>query len=272
MALGAGTPVGPYDVIGVLGAGATGTVYRARDRRLGREVALKMLNREHGDPGSQRRRTLHEARAASSLNHPNICQIYDVGEVDDTAWIAMEFVEGEPLQEAIPAHGLPAATVVKLALPLAEALAHAHERGVLHRDQKPANVALTRDGRPKVLDFGLAASLPGKVAAAVTRTSASIETDEGVSGTVPYMAPEILVGGAADERSDLWSLGVTLYEMATGERPFRGQPRTAVGRRRKVDLFLSDTTDADVPAHQRRWRRQHRVPAVAVGDRERADV
>ncbi len=229
MPLGAGTSVGPYDVLGVLGAGAMGTVYRARDRRLGREVALKMLHGEDDDPDARRRRILHEARAASSLNHPNICQIYDVGEVDDTAWIAMEFVEGEPLQAAIPAHGLPAATVVKLAVQLSEALAHAHERGVLHRDLKTANVALTRDGRPKVLDFGLAASLPGKVAAAVTRTSASIASDEGVSGTVPYMAPEILVGGAADERSDLWSLGVTLYEMATGERPFRGQTQFEVG-------------------------------------------
>ncbi len=215
--------MGPYDVLGVLGTGAMGTVYRARDRRLDREVALKILHLDAGDPDSRRRRILHEARAASSLNHPNICHIYDVGEADDTAWIAMEYVEGEPLQAAVPGRGLPAATVVKLGVQLSEALAHAHERGVLHRDLKTANVVLSRDGRPKILDFGLAIPLPGKVAAAVTRTSETIESGDGMSGTVPYMAPEILRGGAPDERSDLWSLGVMLYEMAAGERPFRGQ-------------------------------------------------
>jgi len=243
MPLAPGTSVGPYEVLGVLGAGAMGTVYRARDRRLGREVALKLLHLDDGDPESRRRRILHEARAASALNHPNICQIYDVGEVNDTAWIAMELVEGEPLQAAIPPHGLPAATVVKLAVQLAEALAHAHERGVLHRDLKTANVALTRDGRPKVLDFGLAVLLPAKVAAAVTRTGATIETGEGLSGTVPYMAPEILGGGAADERSDLWSLGVTLYEMAAGERPFRGQTQF------QVAAAILEQEPPPLPAH-----------------------
>src|SRR4249920_474287 len=158
MPIGPGSSTGPYDVLSVLGAGGMGTVYLARDRRLGRDVALKVLHFDDRDAESQRRRILHEARAASALNHPNICQIYDVGEADGAAWIAMEYVEGQPLQVAIPEHGLPAATVIRLGVQIAGALAHAHERGVLHRDLKTANAVLSGDGRPKILDFGLAAS------------------------------------------------------------------------------------------------------------------
>jgi Tol biopolymer transport system component/tRNA A-37 threonylcarbamoyl transferase component Bud32 len=243
MPLGPGSSAGPYEVLSVLGAGAMGTVYRARDRRLGREVALKVLHLDDRDAESRRRRILHEARAASSLNHPNICQIYDVGEATEIAWIAMEYIEGQSLQDEVPERGLPTATVIKLGVQLAEALAHAHERGVLHRDLKTANVVLTRDGRPKILDFGLAVPLPGKVAAAVTRTGVTIDSAEGVSGTVPYMAPEILRGGAADERSDLWSLGVMLYEMAAGERPFRGQTQFHVA------AAILEQEPAPLPAH-----------------------
>jgi eukaryotic-like serine/threonine-protein kinase len=222
MPLAPGSSAGPYEVLEVLGAGAMGTVYRARDRRLGRDVALKVLHLDHRNLESQRRRVLHEARAVSALNHPNICHIYDVGEADGAAWIAMEYVEGQTLQAAVAERGLPPPTVIRIGTQLAAALAHAHECGVLHRDLKTTNVVLTRDGRPKVLDFGLAVPVPGKVAGAVTQTGATLES-EAAAGTVPYMAPELLAGGSADERSDLWALGVVLYEMVAGERPFRGQ-------------------------------------------------
>ena len=243
MPLGPGMSAGPYDVLSVLGAGGMGSVYLARDRRLGRQVALKVLHVDDRDHESRRRRILHEARAASSLNHPNICQIFDIGEGDDAAWIAMEYVEGQPLSVALPAHGLPPSTVIALGIQLAGALAHAHERGVLHRDLKTANVVVTPDGRAKILDFGLALPVPSRLAAADTQTGITIDPAVRASGTVPYMAPEILRGGAADERSDLWSLGVMLYEIATGTRPFRGDTQFHIA------AGILEQPPAPLPAH-----------------------
>jgi serine/threonine protein kinase len=156
-----GQAAGPYTVLSIIGAGGMGTVYLARDERLGRQIALKILKATTaGDAEQNRRRLVREAQAASSLNHPNICHIYDVGDADGQPWIAMEYVEGRTLQAIIPRDGLPPRTVARMGAQLADALAHAHERGLMHRDLKSANVVCDRESRPKILDFGLAAPLP----------------------------------------------------------------------------------------------------------------
>ena len=202
-----------------------GTVYLARDSRLGRQVALKFIatDRAAGSAGDARQRLLREARAASVLNHPSICQVYDVGGEGREAWIAMEYVEGASLASVIRTRGpLPAAEVMALGRQIAEALAHAHHRGVLHRDLKGANIVCDRDGRPKILDFGIARQLVQHIADEVTRASVT-GTGAAIEGTLPYMAPEAIRGEPQDERSDLWSLGVVLYEMCTGQLPFQGR-------------------------------------------------
>ena len=199
-----------------------GVVYRAFDEKLQRTVAIKLVGRDSGSTPSDRTRLIEEARAASGLNHPHICTVYETGEIDGQPFIAMEFVEGRPLSEQIPADGLPLAAVVRYGTQIADALAHAHSRGVVHRDLKTANVVVTGDGRAKVLDFGLARRIPTDIATTVTRSSDAVATP-GLIGTLSYMAPEVLAGDAADERSDLWALGVVLYEMAAGELPFKGR-------------------------------------------------
>jgi eukaryotic-like serine/threonine-protein kinase len=216
----AGTMIGPYEILSPLGAGGMGQVFRARDRRLRRDVALKFLL-ERSDPTSSSR-LLSEARAASALNHPNICQIYDVGESDHGPWIAMEFVPGGRLDTSIPAAGIPYEIVVRLGIEIASALDHAHERGIIHRDLKPANCVLTTESSIKVLDFGLATSRRPVDSPEFTQTASETREGERFAGTLPYLAPEVLRGEAANERSDLWAFGVLLHEMATGSRPFTG--------------------------------------------------
>lgn len=217
--------VGPYEVLSTLGQGGMGTVYLARDSRLGRRVALKFLSTSSDDAPANpeaRTRLLREARAASVLNHPGVCQIYDVGGDAGDAWIAMEYVEGDSLSARLRARGpLPPADVASLGRQIAEALAHAHHRGVLHRDLKGANIVCDRDGRPKILDFGIARQIVDDIADHVTRTSAALAA--GVEGTLAYMAPEAIRGEPQDERSDLWSLGVVLHELLTGTLPFQGR-------------------------------------------------
>jgi serine/threonine protein kinase/tetratricopeptide (TPR) repeat protein len=213
-----GQRLGPYVVTDKIGAGAMGDVFRARDERLGREVALKLLR---ADDESARRRLEHEARAASSLNHPNICTIYEVGEFGGHLCLAMELVEGRSLEAEIPADGLPESSVVRIGAQLADALEHAHQRGITHRDLKTANVVLTPQGRVKILDFGLAVRTRARLDTSTTTTD-SLAASGSVAGTVPYMAPEVLRGQPSDARSDLWALGVILYEMAAGHRPFQG--------------------------------------------------
>src|SRR4029453_4652250 len=216
MALTIGTRVGPYEITDVIGAGAMGEVYRARDTRLRRDVALKFLT----DSGGVSGRLLREAQAASALNHPHICQIYDVGESEHGDWIAMEFIPGERLGRWVPTGGRPPGTLIRFGQHIAAALAHAHARGIIHRDLKTANCVLGAGGEVKVLDFGLAtqslSQLGQEQTQSVSRDSAS------VVGTPAYMAPEIIRGQRADERSDLWALGVILFELATGSRPFAG--------------------------------------------------
>src|SRR5271169_875102 len=206
-----------------LGEGGMGVVYRARDEKLQRDVALKFLDLVPTGSSASHARALQEARAISALNHPNICTVYEVAEVDGRPFIAMEFVEGRPLSLEIPSLGLALDQVERYGFQLADALAHAHSRGVIHRDLKAANVIVTPSGRLKVLDFGISRRFePGRVGDGTTVLDQSWDSQHTFTGTLPYIAPEILKGQEADVRSDIWSLGVMLYEMAAGQRPFRG--------------------------------------------------
>ncbi len=217
-----GKTLSHYKILEQIGAGGMGEVYRAHDERLGRDVALKLLPAETLGSESARRALANEARTASALNHPNICTIHDVGEADGQFFVAMEFVEGKPLARLIPTGGLPEEMVVRYAMQIADALAHAEQRGIVHRDLKSANVVVTPEGRAKVLDFGLAQRVRKEVLEEATRSKVSIEASRGIAGTLAYMAPETLRGEAADARSDIWALGVVLHEMASGELPFQG--------------------------------------------------
>ena len=218
-----GETLGQYRIDARLGAGGMGVVYRAHDERLQRIVALKLIGSEQrGSTADERDRLLTEARAASHLNHPHICTVYEVGEIGGRAFIAMEFVEGRVLAEIIPDDGLPAETAVRYGQQIAAALGHAHERGVIHRDLKTTNVAVSGEGSAKVLDFGLARRASRSVVDEVTHSADRGEPGM-FAGTLAYMPPEVLLGQGADARGDIWSLGVVLYEMATGRRPFQGR-------------------------------------------------
>jgi TolB-like protein len=222
MSLPEGGRLGPYEVLGPLGAGGMGEVYLARDTRLGREVALKVLPSETADDPQLLSRFLREARTVAALNHPNVVTLHAIEEIEGRRVIVMERVTGRPLSAALEPRGLPLARVLEIAVPIAEALAAAHERGVVHRDLKPANVMLNDEGRVKVLDFGLAkhvGPLSGAESEARTETRTA---GSAIVGTIPYMSPEQLRGQRVDARSDIFSFGVMLYEMAAGERPFRG--------------------------------------------------
>ena len=233
-----GQQIGPYAVLSKLGEGGMGEVYRARDTRLERDVALKVLPAETIADETARARLIREARLASKLNHPHICTIYGFEEapLSDSEspipnpesrlrqFIVMELVEGQSLSARLVRGALPVEEAVDFGRQMAEALAHAHARGVVHRDFKSANVVVTPDGQVKVLDFGLAKRLAADEGAdAATRSRQSL-TDVGVTpGTLAYMAPEQLKGQPADARSDIWALGVVLYELVSGQRPFQGK-------------------------------------------------
>jgi len=218
-----GVRFGDYEIIERLGAGGMGEVWKAWDPSLEREVALKVLPAETTADETARTRLLREARMASKLNHPNVCTIYEVGEAEGQAYIAMELVEGEALSDRLAAGRLAEDEVLRLGRQMADALAHAHSNGVVHRDFKSANVVITPEGRAKVLDFGLAARMSKEeLNDATTFTADSLELPGMIAGTLPYMAPELLRGEPADAGSDIWALGVVLYELASGERPFKG--------------------------------------------------
>ncbi len=214
-----GTRLGSYEILALLGTGGMGEVYRAKDVRLSREVALKVLSIERVPSAESRQRFLQEAQAASQLNHPNIVIIYDIGSQDDLDYIAMEYVRGKTLDNVIPRGGFRLSPMLRYAIPIADGLSRAHAANVVHRDLKPANIMVGDDGQVKLLDFGLAKwtamQEPGSVSDAPTLTAEGT-----IVGTVSYMSPEQAQGKTVDTRSDIWSYGAILYEMLTGERAF----------------------------------------------------
>lgn len=214
-----GQVVNHYEIGRLLGAGGMGDVYVARDTRLGRDVALKVVA---GVESEAQQALRQEAQHASRLNHPHICTIYEVGECNGEAYFAMEYVEGRSLRDLSPAGGLPVETAVRYGIQVADALAHAHHHGVIHRDLKSANVVVTPDGRAKVLDFGLAQRVPSRRLAEISQSTQLLDRERAVAGTLPYMAPELLRGEQGDTRSDIWAVGVLLYEITAGRRPFTG--------------------------------------------------
>jgi Tol biopolymer transport system component len=223
LTLAAGTRVGPYEVLGGIGAGGMGEVYRARDTRLEREVAIKVLPAEVASNASRMKRFEHEARSASALNHPNIVTIYDIGQTDGVSWIAMEKVDGKTLRELLAAGALPVKRTLAIGAQVADGLAKAHEARIVHRDLKPENVMVTKDGFVKILDFGLAKLAPKGFEAADVSQPATVTrgTEPGtVMGTVGYMSPEQASGLPVDFRSDQFSLGAILYEMIAGKKAF----------------------------------------------------
>ncbi len=230
LTLEAGTRLGPYEIVSLLGKGGMGEVYKARDTRLEREVAIKVLRAEwSGDPRFKERLE-REAKKISQLQHHNVCTLYDVGSEGGVDYLVMEYLHGETVESRLKRGPLPIPEVLKIGSQIAEAIEAAHRRGVVHRDLKPGNVILTATGA-KVLDFGLArdATPPGQAVDTQAATFAAAITEEGsFVGTMPYMAPEQLEGRAADARADIWALGCVLYEMATGERPFRGATRASL--------------------------------------------
>ncbi len=228
----AGTHLGHYKLVRRLGQGGMGVVYEAVDQKLGRHVAVKLIAEASRDSSDSLQRIWREARAASSLNHPGICTVYELNESSESPFIVMEFLEGDSLEKLYRSRRIPFPRVVELGVQLADALDAAHGKGILHRDIKPANIFLTKSGQAKLLDFGLAkleTAPSSSTAAADASTAATQLTNSGyLLGTVAYMSPEQARGEPLDARSDLFSLGVVLYEMATGQHPFAGTTTAVV--------------------------------------------
>jgi serine/threonine protein kinase len=239
VALPPGFRLGRYEIVAQIGAGGMGEVYRARDPKLNRTVAIKVLLETTAANPEARARFEHEAQSVAALNHPNIVTIHSVEEAAGVVFLTMEYVEGKPLSEMLVKGGLPLTQILALAIPLADAVAAAHDRGITHRDLKPANVMVTPDGRPKVLDFGLAKlikAIPLEQGMTELATMGVVTGEGRIVGTVAYMSPEQAQGISIDHRSDLFSLGVILFELATGDRPFTGDTTVSV-----ISSIVKDT-------------------------------
>lgn len=224
MQLKPGTTLGRYEILAPLGAGGMGEVYRARDTRLDRQVAIKVLAAEFTQDPTFQKRFEREAKTISQLQHPNVCMLHDIGSEGATQYLVMEYLEGETLEDRLGNGALPVDDVLRIGSEIAEAMEAAHRQGIVHRDLKPGNVMLTKTGT-KVLDFGLAREFatPGATVNTQAATVPAITGEGTLVGTMPYMAPEQLQGSQADSRTDIWALGCILYEMATGERRFQGK-------------------------------------------------
>ena len=244
MSLATGTHLGGYEILALLGVGGMGEVYLARDGRLGREVALKVLPADlAADPG-RLARFEREARTIATLNHPNIVTLHSIEDAGDVRFLTMERVTGRPLSDLIEPQGMPLPRLLELAVPIADAMAAAHRHGIVHRDLKPANVMVNDEGRVKVLDFGLAKPQRPVFEAGGAAPTQTVTAEGRIVGTVPYMAPEQLRGEPADPRADIFSFGALLYEMATGLRPFRGDTT--------VDTVSAILREDPEPLQQRR--------------------
>ena len=228
MALASGVRLGPYEVLAALGKGGMGEVYKARDTRLDRTVAIKVLPEHVANDPDLKQRFEHEARAVAALNHPHICTLHDVGHQDGIDFLVMEHLEGETLQDRLKKGALALDQALRYAIEIADALDTAHRNGITHRDLKPGNIFLTASGA-KLIDFGLAKLRQPKVTGEdATTLTGSLTAPGTIMGTVPYMAPEQLEGQEADVRSDIWAFGCVLYEMVTGRRAFEGKSQTSV--------------------------------------------
>jgi eukaryotic-like serine/threonine-protein kinase len=254
MTLTAGTRLGPYEIAAPLGAGGMGEVYRAKDPRLGREVAIKVLPASFSQDLDRLKRCEQEARAAGVLNHPNITAVYDLGSHEGAPYIVTELLEGETLRSRLASGALPVRKAIDYAIQIARGLSAAHEKGIVHRDLKPENLFVTKDGRVKILDFGLAKLKPEKGPEGKTDLQTVSATEPGVVlGTMGYMSPEQVRGKVADRRSDLFSFGAILYEMLSGQRAFRGDTAadtiTAILTKEPSDL--SQTNKEILPGLER---------------------
>jgi len=253
-----GKTLAHYEITGLLGKGGMGEVYKAQDTKIGREVALKVLPSEMAEDPERLERFQREARAVGALNHPNVVTLFSLDEAEGQHLLVMEHVDGKSLDKIIPPQGLPLERVFEIAVPMADALAAAHDSGITHRDLKPANVMVTDDGTTKVLDFGLAKLAAETSEPAPLDETATLTLDQGepltregtVIGTAPYMSPEQLSGKSVDHRTDIFSFGIVLYEMVVGSRPFQGE--SGIGL---ASSILKDTpasvTDVrpDLPRH-----------------------
>ncbi|HEU5161539.1 MAG TPA: serine/threonine-protein kinase, partial [Thermoanaerobaculia bacterium] len=228
MQLAKGVRIGPYEVVDSVGAGGMGEVYRATDTRLDRTVAIKLLPAALSANPQLKLRFEREAKAISALNHPNICTLHDIGEIDGSGYLVMEFCEGETLADRVRKGPLPIEQVIRYGSQIADALHRAHQQGIVHRDLKPGNVMLTKTGA-KLLDFGLARTAMDAIDPLHDATAHMPLTEEGtILGTFQYMAPEQVEGKPADARTDIFALGAVLYEMATGARAFEGSSRASL--------------------------------------------
>jgi len=217
----AGTRLGPYEILSPIGAGGMGEVYKAKDARLGRDVAIKVLPERFADDAEAMGRFEREARAVAGLSHPNILALHDAGQHEGVSYAVMELLEGQTLRDELQEGKIPPRKAADYARQTADGLAAAHEKGVVHRDLKPENLFVTSDGRVKILDFGLARLTPFTDSTDSHSPTAAVGTEPGaILGTVGYMSPEQVRGKAADARSDIFALGAVLYEMLTGRRAF----------------------------------------------------